>query len=279
MCSTGSSSCRFTSQVRPSNWWPGISGPADQYTTYQWGKLNPTTAAFEPLSPLSTRYTGVEDPILTIPESKIDEDSGSYVCRLGLPDGLGTGFAGVVHVSVANKPILKPMTGFYELPAGYVAVSYQYQVPYETGDPQRPVSFTVKGLPSGLAVNASTGLISGVPTKIGNFTIKVTAKNPSGTSNEISGVLRISSMQAASTGVFVATIGASPSLNHDMGGRLDLTVTDTSSYSASLKMGKTTYKAAGRVLFSGQNSNGAINYRGVVTIPRKNQRSSPWSSQ
>jgi cyclophilin family peptidyl-prolyl cis-trans isomerase len=248
----------------------GISGPADQIT-YQWGKYNDTT--FEPLLPSSARYTGVEDPTLTILVSDINQDSGAYACRVSLPDGLGTQITGVTYLSVANKPNLKPMTGLNEVPTGFVAVSYRYQVPYEPGDALRPSSFAASGLPPGLMIDAPTGIIYGIPTKSGQFTITVTAKNPSGTSNPVTAVLRISSMQAASTGSFVATIQASPTLNDEMGGRLDMTVTDSSSYSASVVMGKNTYKAAGKVLYSSQNSDGSVNYRGQIAIPRKNQKS------
>ena len=248
----------------------GISGPADQIT-YQWGKYNDTT--FEPLTPSSARYTGVEDPTLTILVSDINQDSGAYACRVSLPDGLGTQTTGLTYLSVANKPNLKPMIGLNEVPTGFVAVSYRYQVPYEPGDALRPSSFAASGLPSGLTIDAPTGIIYGIPTKSGQFTIKVTAKNPSGTSNPVTALLKISSMQAASTGSFVATIQAAPTLNEDMGGRLDMTVTESSSYSASVVMGKNTYKAAGKVLYSGQNSDGSVNYRGQITIPRKNQKS------
>ena len=40
-----------------------------------------------------------------------------------------------------------------------------------------PVKFTAKGLPKGLKINATTGVISGVPTKAGAFTATITVKS------------------------------------------------------------------------------------------------------
>jgi subtilisin family serine protease/PKD repeat protein len=43
-----------------------------------------------------------------------------------------------------------------------------------------PTGFAASGLPAGLAVNATSGLVSGVPTASGNFAVLVRANNPGG---------------------------------------------------------------------------------------------------
>jgi len=46
-----------------------------------------------------------------------------------------------------------------------------------------PTSFGASGLPSGLSVNSTTGLISGTPAAVGNFTVTLSATNSGGTGN------------------------------------------------------------------------------------------------
>src|SRR5262245_54127906 len=47
-----------------------------------------------------------------------------------------------------------------------------------TGD--EPISFTAEGLPEGLSLDVSTGRISGVATRPGEYRALLTAKNPKG---------------------------------------------------------------------------------------------------
>jgi hypothetical protein len=63
----------------------------------------------------------------------------------------------------------------------YVGRSWSYQPNLEAGsDPA--VSWAATGLPAGMAINTTSGLISGIPTEPGVFVINLTATNASGTS-------------------------------------------------------------------------------------------------
>ncbi|HWS01085.1 MAG TPA: putative Ig domain-containing protein, partial [Prolixibacteraceae bacterium] len=54
---------------------------------------------------------------------------------------------------------------------------FLYRIPCQ-GD--RPVSFSVKGLPNTLKLDPSTGIISGITPKKGSYTLVIKAENPKG---------------------------------------------------------------------------------------------------
>lgn len=57
---------------------------------------------------------------------------------------------------------------------------YTRTIPWKTGF---PTLFSATGLPGGVTINAVSGLISGVPTATGNFSVNVVASNVNGSAN------------------------------------------------------------------------------------------------
>src|SRR4029434_3627969 len=60
---------------------------------------------------------------------------------------------------------------------GQVGVAFSYQITATNN----PTSYNATGLPAGLSVNTSTGLISGTPTTTGTYSVTISATNAGGT--------------------------------------------------------------------------------------------------
>jgi hypothetical protein len=79
--------------------------------------------------------------------------------------------------SVRASEVIAPVITSPEFASGQAGVPFSYQI---TAD-NDPTSFGATGLPPGLQVNASTGLISGTPTASDTFFPTVSATNAAGT--------------------------------------------------------------------------------------------------
>lgn len=148
--------------------------------------------------------------------------AGTYYVRIS-PAAEGTPFA-----NPANGYTAYGSAGQYTLTGTIVAAapsitsattasigageSYSYNIIGTNG----PTSYQATGLPSGLSVNPTTGLISGRPTAIGGFNISLSATNSLGTGT---GSLALTVTDAApvitaqSTGRITVTPGAAQSLS------------------------------------------------------------------
>src|SRR5438094_6134923 len=72
------------------------------------------------------------------------------------------------------KPVITSPTAA----TGQVGVAFSYQITASNGP---IISYNATGLPAGLSVNTSTGLISGTPTTAGTYSVSISATNSGGT--------------------------------------------------------------------------------------------------
>jgi hypothetical protein len=83
----------------------------------------------------------------------------------------------IMDSTIVPPPVISsPVTA-----TGTVGVPFQYQITATNG----PTSFGASGLPLGLSVNTSTGLISGTPRQPGVFRVELSASNAGGTGVKI----------------------------------------------------------------------------------------------
>ncbi len=102
--------------------------------------------------------------------------SGSFGVTLSATNGGGTGTATLsLTINTATPP--KPAITSSPSATGTVSTAFSYQITATNS----PTSYSATGLPSGLGVNTTTGMISGMPTVSGSFGVALSATNNGGT--------------------------------------------------------------------------------------------------
>jgi uncharacterized repeat protein (TIGR01451 family) len=179
--------------------------------------------------------------------------AGSYVLPIGgsvadpdntvveLSDSNNSSTTAVTTNVQAGPPNQKPVwahTG--DLTAGQVRRVYFFKPELAPDEPANNIfrsatSFSATGLPTGVKVNPTTGVVEGTPTvfKSTPYAVKVTAKNSFG-SAVLTTRLLITGLPTGTAGVFAGPIARTPGILVDaspgsgaLGGRVDFTVSST----------------------------------------------------
>jgi len=196
------------------------------------------------MAPDGGGISGTQTATLIITNAQF-ANGGIYTCRITAPGGLGTAITGARILAIVVRPMLANFTAL----TGVVGYAYEFPIPYDPVLTNRPASFEVKGLPPGLTASTTTGLITGSPTKPGTFTFTVKAKNAAGTSDAATGTITILPLPFTGIGSFLGAIQPQADINKNKGGRLDLSILDTGSYSAKLTLGAEVYSVTGSLLY------------------------------
>ena len=80
-------------------------------------------------------------------------------------------------IPTANYPAISSANAA----SGVVGVAFSYSITARNG----PTSFGATGLPAGLSINKTTGVISGKPTAAGQTIVTLSATNGAGTATQV----------------------------------------------------------------------------------------------
>lgn len=179
-----------------------------------------------------TRVVGVNASTLSL-SLLTTADTGLYTCEVTGPGGMRVGGNTQLNVFDAKPDVLDPQ----ELPDGIVSGPYAHQIKVDPATHLAPSAYSAKGLPKGLSVNKTTGLISGKPLVAGDFLVTVTAANSFGSDVSLAETITIAPFPANLAGSYSGVVARNEDVNGDLGGRLDLVVGQTGAFSGSLTLG------------------------------------------
>lgn len=180
------------------------------------------------------RISGATTPKLSIKATTVADD-GDYECIVS--DGTRTLSAGTRAVQIRLRPVVQGMA------IADAAVSQSWTISIIADNVA--TSFTSTRLPSGMRLNAKTGVITGRPVLPGDYTFTVYASNAAGKSPGQTFTWHVEALDDDVMGSFQGLVNREPALNLDLGGSITAKVTSTGTYTGSLQLGATRYSFRG----------------------------------
>lgn len=194
------------------------------------------------------RITGSSTGTLTVRRAARD-DIGLYRCRARFVGKESPElFTQDASLNVTLRPVLTQAQVL--APAGATAMvgarAELHFVP-ENG----ATRYTLRGLPRGMKFDGKTGVLSGVPTGQGPFTLTLTATNAAGTSAPFTFLWPVDPMPEGVAGVFEGVVEADAfftgGYTGGLGGRLTLNILPSGAYSGSVSLGVKTHRLTGQI--------------------------------
>jgi len=130
----------------------------------------------------------------------IPTTAGTFTATISASNGVGIGASTNLIITI-SPPAAAPTVTSSPTSTGTVGTAYTYQMAASNS----PTSYNASGLPAGLALNSSTGAITGTPTVPGTTTVSLSANNASGTGPVLALTLTVNAAAGAPAITSVAT--------------------------------------------------------------------------
>ncbi len=181
----------------------------------------------------------------------IDEAvDNTVVIKLGTPSpaaqaGLASAATSTCTLTITDddvKPVIAAVQNFGPIQVGSL---YHYQVATTTLG-SAAVTFTASGLPPGLSISPSTGMISGHPLQPGEYDqVWITATSSAGKSVTAGYVITVADFAAAAHGAFVGYVDRDAATSNGQGARFDIAVGTTAAFTGKLTLGTAVFPLSG----------------------------------
>ncbi|MBL9115215.1 MAG: immunoglobulin domain-containing protein [Verrucomicrobiaceae bacterium] len=185
------------------------------------------------------RISGATSSQLKI-QTVVAGDAGDYQCVYTLP-GVTARTGGIMRVAVRLKPVVQALVQNSPWIVSGV-INDQIQAL------NSPTSFSATGLPSGVKLNTTTGVITGIASLPGIYSLRITAKNEAGTSAPFLAQVPVQALPGPSLGSFEGLVERTSSFEQNrQGGYLKLNISATGAATGTVRSGGKTGTINSRV--------------------------------
>jgi hypothetical protein len=196
----------------------------------------------------------------------IDEpiDSETTIIKLGTPtsarDAGISATAGQFTLTITDNDLKPLITTVQSFATPKVGSAFSHPVAITGG---AATKFVAYGLPPGLSIHPTTGVISGRPLVPGEYSqIWIVATNAAGSSTSVAYILDVADFPAVAKGTFVGLADRAGTSTGELGARVDLAVTSTALFSGRVTVGRNVFNVSGPLDTSTTNPSGSASFAG-----------------
>ncbi|MBS0631586.1 MAG: immunoglobulin domain-containing protein [Verrucomicrobia bacterium] len=118
--------------------------------------------------------------------------AGTFTSQIGATNSVGVGATSPITITIAPPPTAPAVTSTLTA-TGTAGTAFSYQILASN----TPTSFNAVGVPAGLSLNSTTGIIAGTPTAPGTYHVTISANNNVGTGATADLVLTLAASASA----------------------------------------------------------------------------------